>query len=246
MDDIKITNGRNNSAILSFFHILVGIWILVLTIPFLINIYYLITISYFRLELEPQILMGFLFHIIIIILLFSDSYHLYKNNENKIFNLSKISIFISLLYFLSIYIPSIIFYSADARANPSEFFLDSILILILYIFPVLIINTITIWYTGKSIKYIQPIIFLIIGYFIIIFSVPYFLNSQHEIKSVELTIDLSKNLLHIPTEKYDQYLMKVKIINFLSAISIVIGIILSITGLKRLIRSSYSNVTTNY
>lgn len=243
MNDIKVTNGRNNSAILSFFHILVGIWILVLTIPFIINIYYLITILYFK--LESQILIGLSFHIIIIILSFSDSYYIYKNNKSKIFNLSKITIFISLLYFLSIYIPGIIFYSADAHANPSEFFLDSRLILILYIFPVLFINTITIWYIGKSIKYIQPIIFLIIGYFIIIFSVPYFLNSRHEIKSVELTIDLSKNLLQLPTEKYDQYLMKVKIVNFLSAISIVIGIILSITGLKRLIRSSYLKIITN-
>ena len=234
MNDIKITNGRNNSAILSFFHILVGIWILVLTIPFLFYIYYLIDISYYKLEL--QILMGFLFHIIIVIFLFSNSYYIYKNNKSKIINLSKITIFITLLYFLSIYIPGIIFYSADAHANPSESFLDLGLILVLYIFPVLSINTITIWYTGKSKKYLKSIIFLIIGYFIIIFSVPYFLNSQHEIKSVELTIDLSKNLLHLPTEKYDQYLIKVKIINFLSAISIVIGIFSSITGFKRLIR----------
>ena len=81
MNDIKITNGRNNSAILSFFHILVGIWILVLTIPFLFYIYYLIDISYYKLEL--QILMGFLFHIIIGIFLFSNSYYIYKNNKSK-------------------------------------------------------------------------------------------------------------------------------------------------------------------
>jgi len=215
-----LMNDRKKVSILSVIHIIVGIWILLLGSPALIVIY--------NSPYSYAIYIPLLFHITIALFLFVGAYYLHKSNTKVIFRISKINIFISLIYLLVILLQSF---------SSIYFYEDFGLFFIIYITPVLLTGVLTIWYVKNNMKEIQAILLLVAGVVIFVITVPIFINTHSDIKDAELTIDITNRLFEGRTETMIKNLQELKIINVMSAISIIIGIIFSFIGSIRFIKS---------
>ncbi len=152
-----------------------------------------------------------------------------KSNKKAVFRISKINIFISLIYFLVILLQSV--HSNYIYENISLFF-------IIYIIPVLFTGILTIWYVKNNMKEIQSIFLLVAGIIIIVITVPIFINNHADIKDAQLNTDIANRLFEGPSENMIKHLQELKIINVMSAISLIIGIFFSLIGSIRFMKSS--------